>query len=50
MYVNNDHKTHVQDKSISKEKKRKRYIKSLPHPSMCTFPLTKISYTNPPPN
>ena len=32
------------------ERKEKKYIKSLLHPSMYTFPLTKISYTNPPSN
>ena len=25
MYVNNDHKTHVQDINVSKKEKRKRY-------------------------
>ena len=32
------------------EMKEKKYIKSLLHPSMCTLPLTKISYSNSPPN
>ena len=29
-------------------KEKKKYIKSSLHPSMCTFPLTKIFYTNSP--
>ena len=32
------------------EKKEKKYIKSSLHPSICTLPLTKISYTNSPLN
>ena len=36
--------------NVSKvKKKRKRYIKSSLYPSKSTLPLTKISYTNPPP-
>ena len=33
MYVNNGHKTHVQDINVSKVEKRKRYMKSSLHPS-----------------
>ena len=36
--------------NVSKvKKKRKRYIKSSLYPLKSTLPLTKISYTNPPP-
>ena len=48
MYINNGHKTHVQDINVSKKEKRKRYKQSSLHPSVWTLPLTKISYANPP--
>ena len=50
MYVNNGHKTHVQDINVSKMEKRKRYKQSSLYPLVRTLPLTKISYANPPPN
>ena len=51
MYVNNGHKTNIQDVMYLKYKeKKKKYLKASLHPSMCTLLLTKISYTNSPPN
>ena len=50
MYVNNGHKTHVQDINVSKKEKRKKDTNNIHYiPQVSTLPLTKWSYTNSPP-
>ena len=48
MYVNNGHKTYVQDINVSKKEKRKKKDTNNPHYifQISTLPLTKWSYTN----
>ena len=52
MYINKWSQDHLMYKNnVSKKKEKKRYILSSLHPSNkhMNTPLTKISYTNPPP-
>ena len=49
MYVKMATKTNIQDVMYLKWREKKKIQKSSLHPSKYTLPVTKFSYTNPPP-